>query len=70
MDEDKPQNTKKNEMEIYLEIEALVDGELDTATAKALLAKINTDPSLELHYNKIKNQKSVLRKWWKKKQMN
>ena len=66
MDEEKPQNNKNNEMEKHLEIEALVDGELDSATEKALLTKINADPSLELHYNKIRNQRTMLKKWWKR----
>lgn len=68
MDEDKSENSRKNDMSPYREIEALMDGELDATYAKVLLNKISEDPVLERHYNKLKKQKALLKKWWEERQ--
>lgn len=48
-----------------LDIQALVDGEVDDRAAVSLMNALNRDPALYNRYLLYKQQKTLLKNWWK-----
>ena len=59
--------SKEEKVFLYQQIEALVDGELPVGEAEETLKKIQSKIEYEQHYENLKHQKTLLKKWWRSK---